>query len=274
MPAKTATPVPPTPTPVYPIRINFGSGQTTAVVSGFVGPNATPQYLVYAQAGQRMRILLDSPSPAANFSVQGVFDGLLYKTPGDMTREWYFNVPRSQDYLITITAPVNTSFTLEVILTGGSAPTATPVTGPERISFDAGATSAVRSGAVAGGQARQYIFRAQAGQEARLLLASTGGAANFALRGVTDGVVYKTLSNSAREVSLVLPRTQDYLITIASPVSTYYTLELTIAPLAPTPVPTHIVKTPTPTPTHIVKTPTPTPTATEGGGTVPPLPKP
>ena len=86
--------------------------------------------------------------------------------------------------------------------------------------------------------------------------------------------MYKTLNNPAREYSLVLPRTQDYLITITSPVSTYYTLELTIAPLEPTPMPTHIVKTPTPTPTHVVKTPTPTPTATEDGGTVPPLPKP
>jgi hypothetical protein len=238
LPVKTATRAPATPTPVYPIRIDFRPGQTTAVVSGYVGPYETPQYVLYARAGQRLRLLLDSPSPAANFSVQGVFDGLQYKTFSDPSREWYFNVPRSQDYLITITAPVNTSFVLEVMLTGGTAPTATPVPGPERIRFAPGETSAVRRGEVAGGQAREYIFQAQAGQEARILLESNGGAANFALRGVTDGVLYKSLNNPAREFSLSLPRTQDYLITIASPVNTYYTLELYIAPLQPTAVPT------------------------------------
>jgi hypothetical protein len=237
-PVKTATRVPATPTPVYPIRIDFRPGQTTAVVSGYVGPYETAQYVVYAGAGQRMRLLLDSPSPAANFAVQGVYDGLQYKTFSDPSREWYFNVPRSQDYLVTITAPVNTSFVLEVMLAGGPAPTATPLPGPERISFGPGETSAVRSGQVVGGQARQYVFLAQAGQETRILLESNGGAANFALRGATDGVVYKTLNNPAREFSLILPRTQDYLITIASSVNTYYTLELYIAPLTPTAVPT------------------------------------
>lgn len=237
-PVNTATRVPATPTPVYPIRIDFRPGQTTAVVSGYVGPYETAQYVVYASAGQRMRLLLDSPSPAANFAVQGVYDGLQYKAFSDPSREWYFNVPRSQDYLVTIMAPVNTSFVLEVMLAGGPAPTATPLPGPERISFGPGETSAVRSGQVVGGQARQYVFLAQAGQETRILLESNGGAANFALRGATDGVVYKTLNNPAREFSLILPRTQDYLITIASSVNTYYTLELYIAPLTPTAIPT------------------------------------
>ncbi|MFO7634415.1 MAG: hypothetical protein R6W76_17835 [Caldilinea sp.] len=230
----TATPLPPT----YPIRINFGPGQSSAVVSGPVGPLQTPQYVIFAQATQTLHILVTSPSPTTNFSVRGVSDGVLYKSAQDPLREWSMMVPRSQDYLITLSAGVNTSFVLEVsILPVPRTPTPAPVT-PERIDFAPGATSAVRSGSLPASEIKQYVFRAMAGQPARLLLESPGGEANFALQGMTDGVIYKPFSNPAREFSFTLPRTQDYLISINGPAFIDYVLELIVSPTGPTPTPT------------------------------------
>ena len=43
-------------------------------------------------------------------------DGVVYKPQGNPSRDFTFLAPRSQDYLISMVAPVNTSFTLELII--------------------------------------------------------------------------------------------------------------------------------------------------------------
>jgi len=245
-PPVTNTPRP-TPTPIYPIRINFAPGQSSAVVSAPISPYQLPQYVLFAQGGQTLHILVTSPSPTTNFSVRGVSDGVLYKSAQDGQREWSTILPRSQDYLITLSTAVDTSFVLEVTIPPlPGTPTATPLpVAPERIDFAPGQSSAVRSGALPASQFKQYVFRALAGQEARVLLNSPGSQANFAVQGVTDGVTYKPFSNPAREFSFVLPRTQDYLISLNGPAFINYTLELVVPP-GPTP-PTATPPTATPT---------------------------
>lgn len=256
LPPATNTPLPPStntprPTlaPVYPIRINFAPGQSSAVVRAPIAPFEAPQYVLFAQAGQTLHILVTSPSPTTNFSVRGVNDGVLYKSAQDGRREWSTVLPRSQDYLITLSTAVNTSFVMEVsIPPAPQPPTATPTqppVAPERINFAPGQSSAVRSDALPASQFKQYVFRALAGQEAIILLSSPGSQANFAVQGVTDGVTYKPFSNPAREFNFLLPRTQDYLISLNGPALLNYMLELTVPPPGPAPSPT---ATPTPPP--------------------------
>lgn len=269
LPPATNTP-PPTPAPLYPIRINFAPGQSATVVSAPISAAQTPQYVLFAQTGQTLHILVTSPSPTTDFAVRGVSDGVLYKSAQDGRREWSLVLPRSQDYLITLTAAVNTSFVMEVSISPAAAtptavPTLPPLT-PERINFAPGQTTAVRSDALPAGQFKQYVFRALAGQEARLLLSSPGGQVNFAVQGATDGVTYKPFSDPARKLSFLLPRTQDYLISLNGPAFIHYTLELTIPPLGPTP--------PTATPTSPPATPerinfAPGATSTVRNGTLP-----
>ena len=281
----------PTPPPV-PERIVFEPGSYSAVRSGPLYANTVKQYIFNARAGQTARILFASPSPAANFAVQGVNDGVIYKALANSAREWSFVLPSTQDYLISILAPVNTSYQLELTITPTSAPTPTPTPTPERISFATGEDSAVRSGTVQAGQQRQYVFRALAGQTATIRLdVPPGSSANFAVSGVTDGVVYKAASDPLREWSATLPLTQDYLITIFSTTTTNYQLELIIPPAptatatatatattaAPTPTKTSVPPTATPTKTPVPPTATPTntpvpPTATPTNTSVPPTP--
>jgi hypothetical protein len=162
-PTRTPAPARPTPRPTFtpapaqPERIGFAPGQERAVRSGPLWANTLKQFVFRAAAGQLPTIRFSSPSPAANFGVVGVADGVVYKAQGDMRREFTFQSPRTQDYLISLLSPVNTTYTLELIVPRPQPtprPTFTPVPAqPERISFAPGQTSAVRSGVLVGGAA-------------------------------------------------------------------------------------------------------------------------
>ena len=67
----------------------------------------------------------------------------------------------------------------------------------------------------------------------RVDIASPDGLANFAILGVDDGIPYKRLENEDRSFVLPLPRTQDYLVTVARPAgSSSYSLVIEIPPPA------------------------------------------
>ncbi|MFN3981631.1 MAG: hypothetical protein ACK4SA_14735 [Caldilinea sp.] len=262
IPQPTATPQPPT----YPIRINFAPGATSAVRSGSLPASQIKQYVFRALANQPTRILLDSPGGQANFALQGVSDGVIYKPFSNPAREFSLILPRTQDYLLSINGPAGINYLLELAITPvapPATPTLPPVT-PERINFPPGGASASRSGPLWANTPRAFIFGAAAGQTAHIRITSPSPAASFSVRGASDGVEYKSMSNPARDWSFVIPSSQDYVITILAPVNTSFTLNLTIPPAPPTVAPPTATSTPTLTPTVAppTNTPTPLPTAT------------
>lgn len=125
-----------------------------------------------------------------------------------------------------------------------TAPPATPTTlaesppTPERISFAPGAVSAARSGSIQPGETRDYILRALAGQTMTIDLRSADMSANFAVTGVSDGQPYKRMVNEDRLWSMVIPVTQDYLISIMTTAPTDYSLSVLIPSAAATPTST------------------------------------
>jgi hypothetical protein len=221
-------------------RINFAPGQTSAQVSGTAGSGQSPQYVFSANGGQQVRIVVISPGNVANFGVTGVTDGVIYKSPADPTRDWTFTLPTSQDYQITVSASSTVNFTLQIFLLNPQPPQT------ERITFAPGQSTQVRSGNLQANVPTYYVVFVSAGQQLRLLLTSNpAGSANFAINGVTDGVVYKQLTDPSREVMITAPTSQDYLITVFSSVNATYQLEVTI----PTPLPPTYQPTLTPLPT-------------------------
>ena len=104
-------------------------------------------------------------------------------------------------------------------------------TGPVRIQFAPGTFSTAVPGIVQFPNRDQYVLRAFGGQRMTVELISDNNRANFSIQGVGDGQPLKRLENEDRRWSAVLPSTQDYLITIATPQGqTNYTLAITIAP--------------------------------------------
>jgi hypothetical protein len=100
-----------------------------------------------------------------------------------------------------------------------------------RIQFPAGETSATVSGELVAGEHRRHLFRAQAGQQASLLLSSESDAASFFVRGTDDGLFHKTPNDPSRQWQAMLPQSQDYLVEVSAFQNTRYTLTLAIDPL-------------------------------------------
>jgi hypothetical protein len=84
-----------------------------------------------------------------------------------------------------------------------------------------------------------YVFRALAGQPARIDITSAGQIANFALVGLEDGQPYKRVENEDRFWAGILPQSQDYELTVALPgrgEAVDYTVTLVIDPAIDPPV--------------------------------------
>lgn len=212
----TATPLPTAVPPTQPVRIQFQPGATAATVRGTVTAPQLNAYVLRASAGQEMTVQISSAGNQANFAITGVEDGQPYKRLVNEARNFGFTLPRTQDYRIDVAIPAGSvAYELQVSVITPAGPTPAPA--PERINFASGATSATVSGNVVFPTRKQYVLRAAAGQEMTVDVQSPGNLVNFAITGVEDGQPYKRLENEDRTFSFTLPRSQDYLLTVATP---------------------------------------------------------
>jgi LysM repeat protein len=117
-----------------------------------------------------------------------------------------------------------------IIPTGGD----TTPSGAERIRFASGATSATLSGMVQPNGAKEYLFRAQAGQRTLIAMTSANSLVNISVQGVSDGVPYKRASVGTPDFDMTLPMAQDYLLRVVnfSNTAASYSLFIQIDPLA------------------------------------------
>lgn len=226
-----------------PQRITFMPGQTLVEVSGTAAPWQSPQYIFTGSTGQTLRVVLFSTNGQANFSLRGVLNNQILKADTDPSRNWQTVLTANQDYLITVISPQQqTNFTLQIFLSGTPSPTQ-----PERIDFPPGQNSAVRSGNLQFNVPKDYVVNvANPGTMRVLLTAQPAGSSNFSVVGVSDRVIYKQITDPAREWSYPITVAQDYVISIvpsSSPSS--YILEVSV-PQAPTPTPGTPVPTPPP----------------------------
>lgn len=113
-------------------------------------------------------------------------------------------------------------------------------TGPERIQFAQGATSATLQGTVQGAEQKQYLLHAVAGQTVALKTTAVAGALLLAVQGMNDGVLYKDFADDlaidAGSWTDKLPITQDYLLTLKAGSATTDPSAYTLLVTAPTPV--------------------------------------
>ncbi len=116
----------------------------------------------------------------------------------------------------------------------GQPTSATPVAVPEvlRFQFEDSETSETREGRLIAGQVNQFVFFAQAGQNAIVDLESDNDFANFSLVALDGSPPYKTLEDPGRSWQGVLGSTQEYMITVTASQATSYTITVNIETLA------------------------------------------
>ena len=187
-------------------------------------PTATNRLLILAATGifagpGSQYALLGTANRGEYFTVTGISpDGQWYAvTCAQSASACWITTNPIYVRPLTVAEPRPTSTAVPAQPTPTSIPTSMPERQPIRIQLPPGGDSAVVSGFVGPYQGQQYLLYGYAGQTLRLLLSSDTATANFSVGGVADGRLYKSLNDMAREWSLVLPRTQDYLITVVSP---------------------------------------------------------
>ncbi|MCL7454049.1 MAG: hypothetical protein M8467_13480 [Anaerolineae bacterium] len=202
----TATPLPtapPQPTAtqkpaVTGERISFAAGATSAAVEGNLAAQGMQRYVLGVMAGQLMEVSVD-PQDKVQLVVYGA-DGNVLKSGMGGAAFFRGTVPSTQDYIVEVKAGSEAvSYTLNVII-------------PLRISFAAGATSAVITGQLAAAQTQHYVLNIEEGQ-----LLEVGVSPQESVRLViygADGTVLKSGMGGGAFFRGTVPSTQDYIVDV------------------------------------------------------------
>lgn len=186
------------------VRIRFAAGEDRTRIAGELGENEVHDYVFSAQKGQLLSVGFGEWN-GARVWVESFNGEQLAQGIGDHAA---YLLPETGDYLLKVTGDAAVAYELFV-----SIPADVTANVPERVQFEAGATSAVVSGESAA-SIPQYVVSAGAGQVLNLELAE--GVFLVAVRGA-DGQRLFDFNDAQPYPSygpIVLPTTQDYVISI------------------------------------------------------------
>lgn len=206
-------------------RIQFEPGATSATVTGDIEQNGIRHYVVRALAGQTMDVRITSPNGDVLLTIWGE-DGVPLKRYVDDRADWRGELYATQDYYVEAVAVGGaTNYTLAVAISPlGSE--------PARLQFAPGATSTTVTGWLdEGGDDASYVVRASAGQTMEIYILPAGWGGGIEVEG-QDGSAWRAPS-SANTLTVALPVTQDYVITLSTPAgagAVQYTMDVTIPP--------------------------------------------
>ncbi|MCP4249513.1 MAG: hypothetical protein GY778_20925, partial [bacterium] len=144
-----------------PQRIRFAPGGTAATVQGQVAGDAVFQYVVAAQADQRMTVSLLSARNDDFLTIVGEDGVPMLRSIAEQT-DWTGVLRADQDY------------TIMLVPTGGEATYSLNVRIPHRIEFPPGGDAASLEGAVSGQNLTSYLVAASAGQTMSVSLFAPG----------------------------------------------------------------------------------------------------
>ncbi len=202
MPSATPLPTsPPEPTATEEpaaVRISFSPGATSAAVEGNLAVQGMHRYVLGVMAGQLMELRVD-PQDKVQLVVYGA-DGTVLKSGMGGVAFFRGTVPSTQDYVVELHAGTEAvSYRLDVMI-------------PVRISFAAGATSAVVEGELAPAETQNYVLGIAAGQLLEISI-SPQDTVRLAIYGA-DGTVLKSGMGGGAFFRGTVPSTQDYILDV------------------------------------------------------------
>ncbi|MHC1772047.1 MAG: hypothetical protein AB9907_09970 [Flexilinea sp.] len=197
--------------------IQFGLGETSAVISGHVPANGQIRYDLYAAVNQNFIVMLSS---ATGTAVLGISDksGNTYLPAAGTSTYWNMILPKTGTYIIDIVGRgQETDYTFQVII-------------PARISIPANSYSTSYSGTINSYSVVSYSAYAFAGQMMNIWLNSGATPTAFLrISGMGTGIVYVDNNSYQTGWYASLPATQDYLIEVVakgSPASYQLTVDI------------------------------------------------
>lgn len=212
-------------------RIRFGTGETSATVTGHMAASESDLYVLRALKGQTMTADLSFTRGHAILVIWGADGSVLMS---DHAGASYFQgvLPSSQDYYIQVEGQPDegTDYSLKVTIPPlASSP---PMVTYQLIHFAPGATSATVTAHLAASRSVIYRLYALSGQTMKAKLSFTQGNAILAAWG-QDGTVLLSDHAGASSFERKLPSSQYYFIQVKGRPdgSTDYSLKITIPPI-------------------------------------------
>jgi len=211
-------------------RIRFGTGETSATVTGHMPASESDLYVLRALKGQTMTADLSFTRGHAILVIWGA-DGSVLISDHAGASHFQGVLPSSQDYYIQVEGQPDegTDYSLKVTIPPlASSP---PMVTYQWIHFAPGATSATITGHLAASRSVIYRLYALSGQTMKAKLSFTQGNAILAAWG-QDGTVLLSDHAAASSFERKLPSSQYYYIQVKGRPggTTDYSLKVTIPP--------------------------------------------
>jgi hypothetical protein len=179
------------------IELFFKPGGTSVVDSGPLAAGSVRKLKLRLGASQLLSLVLTSSADNLTIGVQGQ-DGSLLRVPAPLM-VWNGWLPATQYYIITLSAPSATNYSLNIIV-------------PARLSFAPGSDTTSYSGPIAQPDTISFLAHGNIGQTMQVTLTSAGSDVLLTIYGLDDGSPIIRYVSGATSWSGPLPGTQDYVI--------------------------------------------------------------
>lgn len=201
-PAETAVPAPTEVPEEEAERIRLGPGTTDARVEGDLAARESVRYVLAAREGDLLEVEVSAPEPGVRLVIFGE-DGTVLRSGMAEGSLFRGTLPATQDYTVLLdAAEAALSYSMLVSL-------------PERIAFDAGATSAEVEGEVAPFERHAYVAGLAEGQTLEVEVTAPAPGVRLVIYGL-DGTVLRSGMGEGAAFQGPVPVTQDYILAVSA----------------------------------------------------------
>lgn len=194
--------------------IHVAPGSTSGTVSGQLAAGGERRFTFRARAEQVATVHLTRGNATERWTLTGPHGEVLHSQMTEQQDDATVALPASGTYTLDVLATDPGRFSLRLDV-------------PAAIRFAPGTTTRTVSGRLPADGGRDWSFAARAGQTARVHL--TGNATTrFTLTGPDGDVLHSQMTEQQRDVSVRLPGSGTYRLTVLTTDAGSYTLGLTI----------------------------------------------
>ncbi len=200
----------------YLVRVSFAPGATSAVVDGELTTRAWQDFVVRGSAGYTMLASLTANNTSASFHVFRRYYRAQLWGRGDGKTTWQRALPASGDYIIRVSGPISTVFSLNVEM-------------PAILRFKRGAYATTVTGHTTDNRINSYMAWGRANQTLTATLVSPTEV-GITVYGLTDGVPMVRAVSGAVTWNGKLASSQYYVIDVVPSITSTvnYTLSVEI----------------------------------------------
>jgi hypothetical protein len=198
--------------------VHFAKGKDAATLKGHVAAKGDVRYAFDAKAGQSANLLFTA-AKGSGWTLIGPTGPIVHEATDAQQKNWTYELPETGRYYVDVVSPKATDYTLKLTV---------PRTAQRTIAFVKGQNSAAVAGTVEPRHDDRYTFSAKKGQKARVQLTGDTTALAFTLVGPDGTPLHTTHTEQQSDVTITLPRSGKYTLTVTSAERTTYELALTV----------------------------------------------